>query len=325
MAGSIRQRAADAGDGLATAVREGLTGHLPTLPTHCLYDDRGSALFEAITQLPEYYQTRTEEALLERRATQIIELCRPRELVELGSGVGRKIRLLLDAMRARDELQQCILFDINPSYLEHSVLRLADEYPEARITGVHGDFHHDLDALGDGRGRLMMLLAGTMGNIVPDHLPAFLRQVATCLGTGDSFLVGVDRVKDAAVLNAAYNDSAGVTADFNRNILNVVNRELGADFDPDAWEHVAFYDESHEWVEMRLRALCDQVVVIAGSDLEWMVERGLEIRTEISAKYTRESLSRRLTGTGLEMSEWFEDDDRLFALALLKRKGEVTC
>lgn len=312
-------------DPLAEEVREGLTSSLPSLPTHCLYDDRGCALFEQITQQPEYYQTRTEEALLDRIAARVIGTCRPRELVELGSGIGRKIRMLLDAMRARGELRSCILFDINSRYLEASVLRLADEYREAAVTGVHGDFRKDLGTLGPGHRRLMLLLAGTMGNIMPDSLPGFLRDVASCLGQGDSFLVGVDQVKDRPLLDAAYNDSAGVTAEFNRNILSVVNRDLGANFDLASWEHVAFYDESNAWVEMRLRALCHQHVVVPASGLELEYDRGDEIRTEISAKYTRETLRARLDGTGLALAEWYEDEQQLFALALLTRESKATC
>jgi len=325
MTGSISQARGRTEATLADEVRAGLTAELPTLPTHCLYDDCGSALFEQITQQPEYYQTRTEEALLEQVAERIVETCRPRELVELGSGVGRKIRMLLDAMRGLDELQRCILFDINPRYLQESVLRLAGEYPEAVVTGVHGDFQRDLGALGTGGNRLMLLLAGTVGNIAPDRLPEFLERVAGCLSPGDSFLVGVDRVKETRVLDDAYNDAAGVTAKFNLNILDVVNRELSADFDPRAWEHVAFYDERNAWIEMRLRALRNQRVVVPDCDLELAFKQGDEIRTEISAKYTRDTLQRRLVGTGLSVTEWFEDDARLFALALLTRGTAAVC
>ncbi|MHC5212775.1 MAG: L-histidine N(alpha)-methyltransferase, partial [Planctomycetota bacterium] len=278
MTGSISQGGGRTESTLAVEVRAGLTADLPTLPTHCLYDDRGSALFEQITRQPEYYQTRTEEALLERVAARIVEDCRPRELVELGSGVGRKIRMLLDAMREGHDLQRCILFDINPLYLQASVLRLAEEYPEAVVTGVNGDFQQDLGALGSGGDRLMLLLAGTMGNIPPDDLPRFLKRVAGCLAPGDSFLAGVDRVKDTPSLDAAYNDAAGVTAEFNLNILRVVNRELDADFDPDSWEHVAFYDEDNAWIEMRLRSSSDQRVVIPDCDLELEFDQGTEIR-----------------------------------------------
>jgi L-histidine N-alpha-methyltransferase len=325
MTGSISQGRGRAATTLADDVRAGLTSELPTLPTHCLYDDRGSALFVQITEQPEYYQTRTEEALLERIAERLVGICRPRELVELGSGVGRKIRMLLDAMRASDDLERCIQFDINPAYLQASVLRLAEEYPEAVVTGVHGDFQHDLDALGTGGNRLMLLLAGTMGNILPSRLPRFLERIAECLSPGDSFLVGVDSVKDTRVLDAAYNDAAGVTAAFNLNILSVVNRELNADFDPGAWEHVAFYDEENAWIEMRLRALRDQHVAIPECDLRLDFEQGDEIRTEISAKYTRETLAPLLAGTGLSITEWFEDDESLFALALLTRGADGPC
>jgi len=301
-------------------VREGLRARpLPTLPCKYFYDDRGSALFDEITRLPEYYQTRTEERLLETIAAQVVGAVRPRELCELGSGAGRKIRLFLDAMRARGRLERCTLLDINETFLTNSVHRLVTEYPGLAVRGVVGDFLEDLPALGPGGARLALFLAGTIGNLHPAEVTPFLRAVARQLAPGDAFLVGLDLVKDEARLHSAYNDAAGVTAEFNRNILRVVNAGLGSDFEPEAFEHVAFYDRENAWIEMRLRATRAMRVRVPGAGLDLTLRAGDEIRTELSCKYTRESLLSRLAGTGLSLERWCTDREELFASALLRR------
>jgi len=308
---------------MAEEVRAGLLQRpLPSLPCKYFYDERGSQLFEDITRLPEYYQTRAEEALLETIADELIERARPRELCEIGSGVGRKVRLLLDAMRRRGLLERCVLLDISEEFLTASARELDADYPELEVRGVVGDFLGDLAALGPGGGRMALFLAGTIGNLHPaGELPAFLCALARQLEPGDSFVVGVDLVKDEARLHAAYNDAAGVTADFNRNVLHVVNRELGADFEPDAFEHVAFYDRDNAWIEMRLRARRPQQVRVPLAELELSLAAGDEIRTEISCKYTKASFAARLVGTGLRLERWYTDPDALFASALLVRQG----
>ncbi len=235
-------------------VRGNLLRTLPRIDSKYFYDDTGSQLFEEITQLPEYYQTRTEEALLGNIADEIVRLTGARELVELGSGAGRKIRLLLDAMRRQGRLENCVLLDINETFLRTSAEELADQYPQMEVRGVVGDFLHDLDLVGSGNKRLFLFLAGTIGNLYPRQFATFLTSVRATLGEGDSFLVGLDLVKDTARLEAAYNDSAGVTAEFNLNALRVLNQRFGTDFEVDAFEHVAFYDPEQEWIEMRLRA-----------------------------------------------------------------------
>jgi L-histidine N-alpha-methyltransferase len=306
---------------MASEVRTGLLRRpLPELPCKYFYDERGSALFEAITELPEYYQTRTETALLLSHAASIVEAMAPVELAELGSGAGRKIRLFLDAMRSRGSLEDVVLLEIAESYLRESVERLQADYPEAAVRGIVGDFQHDLHELGPGGGRLLLFLAGTIGNLHPDELPAFFRGAAGVLAPGDGFLVGVDLVKDPARLHAAYNDSAGVTAEFNRNILRVLNDRLGADFDPEAFEHRAFYDAERQWIEMRLRARRPMTARVPAAGIEITVAMGGEIRTELSCKYTRESFASRLAGTGLVLERWLTDRDSLFASALLKRR-----
>jgi L-histidine N-alpha-methyltransferase len=309
---------------MAEEVREGLRNRpLPELPSKYFYDDRGSELFDEITRLPEYYQTRTELGILETSAQEIVDRARPRELCELGSGVGRKVRLLLDAMARRGLLERCVLLDISEGFLVDSALTLDADYPNLAVRGIVGDFLEDLAALGPGGGRMGLFLAGTMGNLHPDRVPGFLRSFARQLAPGDTFLVGLDLVKDEARLHAAYNDSAGVTAEFNRNILQVVNTQLCADFDPGAFEHVAFYDRERAWIEMRLRATRDVAVSIPGADLSLDLRRGDEIRTELSCKYTRPSLEDRLAGTGLKLEGWFTDPDELFAVALLRRSDAV--
>jgi len=299
------------------AVVADLMRPLPTINSKYFYDDRGSRLFEDITRLPEYYQTRTEEALLEAIADDVVARTRPHELVELGSGAGRKIHLLLDAIQRSDDLHGCVLLDVNQTFLTESAERLAADYPLMAVRGIVGDFLHDLARVGSGSTRLYIFLAGTIGNLHPSETPRFLAQVRRALGPGDSFLVGLDLVKDVDRLNAAYNDTAGVTAEFNRNILRVLNRRFDTGFEVGAFDHVAFYDADRQWIEMRLRARRATGAWL-GYGNELRLEAGDEIRTEISCKYTRKSLERTLDGTGLALSNWYTDPDALFALALVR-------
>lgn len=299
-------------------VRRNLMRALPRIDPRYFYDDVGSTLFERITRLPEYYQTRTEESLLAAIADDVVAAAGAVELVELGSGAGRKIRLLLDAMLRRGQLEGCTMLDINESFLRASVERLAERHPEIEVRGIVGDFVHDLGSIGGStRPRLFVFLAGTIGNLEPRRHRLFLEQVRDCLGPDDAFLVGLDLVKDPRVLEAAYNDRDGVTAAFNSNILRVLNRRFGTRFEIDAFEHVAFYDRDREWIEMRLRAVRPTSAALEdGRELRFAA--GDEIRTEISRKFTRESFTASLDGTGLELSRWYTDDRRRFASALLR-------
>jgi L-histidine N-alpha-methyltransferase len=307
---------------MAAEVRAGLsTSPLPCLPSKYFYDHRGSALFDEITRLPEYYLTRTEEAMLPAVTREVVARLRSRHLVELGSGLGGKVRMLLDAMDKAGTLESCTLLDISEAALSESVPRLRLEWPGLRTAGVVGDFLTDLGAVGPGRSRLLAFLGSTIGNIHPRDVPSFFRAAASILSPGDGMLVGLDLVKDRARLHAAYNDTRGVTAEFNRNILSVMNARLGADFDPAAFEHVAFYDEDHAWIEMRLLARHACEVHVPGAEVDLSLAAGDEIRTEISCKYTRETLGERLEGTGLVLDEWRTDPESLFALALLRRSG----
>ncbi len=312
------QAGGDADRLMAVEVGESLRAVPPWLPSKYFYDDRGSELFEAITQLPEYYQTRTEECLLERATGEIVDLVRPRELLELGSGAGRKIRLLLAGMARRGLLDRCTLLDINRTFLESSARRLAGEFAGLEVRGIVGDFTRDLGRLEPAAGRLAIFLAGTFGNLQPALVPGFLSSVRGILGVGGAFLVGVDLVKDVGVLEAAYNDASGVTGEFNLNILRVLNDRLGADFDLGGFEHVAFFDPVNAWIEMRVRALRPMTVAVPRSGLTLDLAAGQEIRTEISCKYTRESFRAHLPAAGLELWRWFTDPEGRFALALLR-------
>lgn len=308
---------------MAAEVRAGLLRDLPEIPCKYLYDDAGSRLFDEITRLPEYYQTRTEERLLEAKADEVVARFRPSELVELGSGASRKTRVVLDAMARSGRLRRCVLFDINESFLQDSLRALAAAYPGLEVRGVAGDFATDLGAIGasDER-RLAIFLGGTIGNLPSSDVPAFLARLSAVLAGGDGFLLGVDLVKDPARLHAAYNDAAGVTARFNRNILNVVNEALQGDFDPAAFAHVAFYDEDRARIEMRLRAVRPTRVRVRGAGIERTFEAGDEIRTEISCKYTRASLEALLPKT-LRLVDWLTDDEDLFALAVMERASAL--
>jgi len=316
------QRARDpAAERLAVAreVREGLLSRPRRLPSRLFYDDRGSALFEEITRLPEYYPTRAEIAILEERADEIVADVSPRELVELGSGSGRKIRLLLDAMSRAGSRESCVLLDVHEGSLAEAASALAERYPGLRVRGIVGDFATDLGLLGPGGGRLALFLAGTVGNLEPAGVPPFLARMGRQLEAGDAFLVGFDLVKDPARLHAAYNDAAGVTARFNRNILQVLNDELGADFEPEAFDHVAFYDPRASRIEMWLRATRPMRVGVPAAGVQLQLQAGEAIRSEISCKYTRESVEALLPGTGLVLGRWTTDPAGDFALGLLHR------
>jgi L-histidine N-alpha-methyltransferase len=300
-------------------LRRTLGAPLPAIPSRYFYDERGSRLFEAITRLPEYYLTRAEHTLLARVAPAIAERAPAAELVELGSGASPKVRLLVDALLAAGGLRRCVLVDISAEVLAESVRALSAAYGDLAVRGLVADFTRGLARLGPGRGRMVAFLGSTIGNLDPEReVTPFLARVARRLGAGGAFVLGVDLVKDRAVLEAAYNDAAGVTAEFNRNILRVVNARFDADFDPDDFEHVAFYDEARAWIEMRLRARRAVRARVARAGLTLALPPGGEIRTEISCKYTRASLEARLGGTGLAIEGWFSGPERLFALALLR-------
>lgn len=309
-------------------LRKRLRQALPEIPPRYFYDDRGSALFERITELAVYYQTRTEIAILERAASEVFALVRPRRLVELGSGAGRKIHLLLDAWSAAPATaglppRTCTMLDVNARFLEVSLARLRAEYPQLVFRGIVGDFTRDLGLLGPGAERLVAFFGGTLGNLHPDERLGLLRALARRMAAGDALLVGVDLVKDRARLEAAYNDPEGVTAAFNANALAVLNRRFGADFDPAAFAHRAFYDEANAWIEMRLVSARRQRVRLPRIDTVLAFAAGDELRTEISCKFTRASLDAAARSAGLALLRWFTDPESLFALALLGPIGST--
>jgi L-histidine N-alpha-methyltransferase len=303
---------------LADDVLDGLTRPFKELPAKHLYDARGSELFEAICDQPEYYPTRTERLILETRGEEILEAAGAIELAELGAGSAAKTRVLLDTGRIRRYLP----FDVSESALADAAEALGIEYPDVDIVPVAGDFEQHLDRFPPATGpRLLAFLGGTIGNFTPGARRTFLRLLATTLGPDDALLLGTDLVKDVDVLEPAYDDVAGVTAAFNRNVLTVINRELGGDFDPELFDHVAFFDPEHEWIEMRLRCRRAHTVHIAELDLDVAFERGEELRTEISTKFRRERLEADFEAAGLLMDGWFTDPKGWFALTLARRVG----
>jgi L-histidine N-alpha-methyltransferase len=300
-------------DTLADDVRRGLSRELKELPPKYFYDARGSELFNRITTLPEYYPTRCERSIINRYAPLMVD--GTEELVELGSGTASKTRALLYAMAGAGSLRRYVPFDVDPSVVEVCALELIDLYPGLCVHGVVGDFQRDLAQLPDGRRRLFAFLGGTLGNLYPDERGRLLSALRDLMAAGDRLLIGTDLVKDRAILEAAYNDSEGVTAEFNRNVLRVVNTGLSADFRPEAFEHVAFFDDANSWIEMRLRANGAQRVRIEGANLEITFADGEEMRTEISAKFTRTAIERELAAAGLVLDRFFTDDGELFGLA----------
>jgi L-histidine N-alpha-methyltransferase len=301
---------------LRADVRAGLTAPAKELPPKWFYDERGSQLFDQITRLPEYYPTRCERAILDERAPAIVAASGADTLVELGSGTSEKTRLLLDAMRDRGALRRYVPFDVSESTLRAAGAALEADYPGLDVHGVVGDFDHHLARLpGDGR-RLVAFLGGTIGNLKPAERKQFLADLVGGLNAGDGLLLGTDLVKDVSRLEAAYDDSAGVTAAFNRNVLAVINRRLDADFDLDRFEHRACFDTDNEWIEMRLRSTIAQQVRIDDLDLVVDFARGEEMRTEISAKFRRAGVETELADAGLRLTEWWTDAGGDFALSL---------
>lgn len=301
---------------LGDDVRTGLTTTPKELPPKYFYDTRGSALFEQICELPEYYPTRTERALLEAIADDLIGSCRATTLVEFGSGSARKTRILLDAMAGAGLLDCYVPIDVSEDLLRETAYGLVGDYPGLSVHGVIGDFEHPVE-IPPGRGsRLIIFLGGTIGNLTPREAVGFLRNIARQLRPEDRFLLGTDLVKDVGLLERAYNDGAGVTAAFNRNILSVINRHLKGHFDVNRFDHLAFYNPEKSRIEMHLVARESHQVSIDGIGLHVDFVRGESIRTEISCKYTRTMVEAMLAEAGLRLLRWDTDADDLFALSL---------
>ncbi|MEU1242876.1 L-histidine N(alpha)-methyltransferase [Micromonospora parva] len=304
--------------GLRDDVRAGLSAGRKWLPPKWFYDARGSELFEEITRLPEYYPTRAERAVLAAHAADIAALTGAKTLIELGSGSSEKTRLLLDAFTRQGGLGTFVPLDVSVSALRGSTAEIAADYPRLRVRGIVGDFTRQLDRLPTGGRRLVVFLGGTIGNLLPAERAEFLTAMRAALEVGDWLLLGTDLVKDPSVIVPAYDDAAGVTAEFNRNVLHVINRELGADFDPGAFEHVAVWDSDNEWIEMRLRATRPMNVRVLGLTVDFAA--GEELRTEVSAKFRREGIAAELTAAGFGTAEFWTDPDALFGVTLARAR-----
>jgi L-histidine N-alpha-methyltransferase len=307
---------ADIAAALAADVLRGLTATPKSLPPRWFYDDAGSELFDEITRLPEYYPTRREREVLRTYAPDVAARTRARVLVELGAGSAEKTRLLLDALQLEGTLERYVPVDVSDSALVNAATAVAEEYPDVAVHGVVADFEAHLELLPTGERRLLAFLGGTIGNLEPQSRAEFLSRVADSLGTGDAFLLGTDLVKEPGRLVRAYDDAAGVTARFNLNVLAVVNRELGADFDPGAFAHVALWDPEQEWIEMRLRSTLAQTVHVKALELDVSFAAGETMRTEISAKFTRARVEREFAAAGLRLASWWTDRAGDYAVSL---------
>ncbi|MFF5288338.1 L-histidine N(alpha)-methyltransferase [Paractinoplanes globisporus] len=309
-------------DDLARTLRAdviaGLTADRKWLPPKWFYDARGSELFEKITELREYYPTRAERQILADHAPEIARRTRARALLELGAGYSTKTRLLLDALTGQGTLEKFVPMDVSPTALEAAAVRIAADYPGLRIHNIVGDMTRHLKHLPDGGDRLVAFLGGTIGNLIPAERAEFLADIRSVLEPGEHLLLGTDLVKSPRVVVPAYDDEDGVTAEFNRNVLRVLNSSLGADFDLDGFAHVALWDADQEWIEMRLRARWPMRVSIPGVGLTVDFAAGEEVRTEVSAKFRRDGVERELAEAGFALDHWWTDRDGLFAVSLAR-------
>ncbi|MFG2335626.1 L-histidine N(alpha)-methyltransferase [Streptomyces yangpuensis] len=311
-------------DAAETALRadvlHGLTQSPKVLPPKWFYDARGSELFEEITRLPEYYPTRAEREILLERAREIASVSGARTLVELGSGSSEKTRHLIEAMPALDTY---VPVDVSESALRGAATALLADHPGLRVHALLADFTRALQLPDSPGPRLVVFLGGTVGNLLPPERAVFLSAVRSMLSPGDALLMGTDLVKDEAVLVTAYDDARGVTAEFNKNVLAVINRELDADFHTADFEHVAVWNREQEWIEMRLRARSELTVKVRALDLVVPFAEGEEILTEVSAKFRQEGVRKELAAAGLELTQWWTDAAGRFALSLSVAEGPV--
>ncbi|MFF1680752.1 L-histidine N(alpha)-methyltransferase [Streptomyces sp. NPDC058256] len=309
---------------LRSDVTRGLGASPKWLPPRWLYDPLGSELFEQITQLPEYYPTRTERAILTQCSPAVADITGARTLIELGSGSSDKTRLLLNALQERLPGITYAPVDVSASALAQAVAALSTDYPGLTMAPLVADFTTNLALPPLPGPRLLAFLGGTFGNLLPDERAVFLRSLRSRLAPGDRLLLGVDLVKDPDRIRAAYDDAAGVTASFSLNVLTMINRELKADFDLDAFEHVVLWDPQNEWIELRLRSRREQTVVLHDLGLHVRFAPGEDLRTEISAKFRPRRLADEMSKTGLEVTHWWTDPDRLYGLALVARDDDLT-
>jgi len=301
---------------LRADVLDGLTADFKELPPKWFYDEYGSELFEQITRLEEYYPTEAERTILRMYSADIARASNADTLVELGSGAADKTRVLLDALTSANSLQRFVPFDVSEGILRSSSAKLLEDYPDLSIHGIVGDFEHHLNEIPSEGRRLIALLGGTIGNFAPVERKGFMSEIAAGMSEDDTFLLGTDLVKDRRRLVEAYDDASGVTAAFNKNVLSVLNSRLDANFKLESFEHVARFDETDEWIDIRLRSLVDQDVLVRDLDLLVHFDEGEEMRTEISAKFRRAGLEAELAAVGLELIEWWTDPQGDYALSL---------
>ncbi|MTD56784.1 L-histidine N(alpha)-methyltransferase [Amycolatopsis pithecellobii] len=314
----VHREPADTAAALREDVRYGFSAAQKWLPAKWFYDARGSELFEQITKLPEYYPTRAEREILAREADEIARVTGAPTLVELGSGSSEKTRLLLDGLRSSGTLKTFVPLDVSASALEEAVTAIRADYPGLDVRGVVGDFTEHLGLLPGGPPRLVVFLGGTIGNFLPAERSKFLRSVRDVLTEGEWLLLGTDLVKDPDTLMRAYDDAAGVTAQFDLNMLRVVNELLGADFDLSRFTHESYWDADNEWIEMRLRAREEMTVRIPGADLTVRFADGEYIRTEISAKFRAAGIAAELAESGFAVQRWWTDEQNRFGVSLAR-------
>lgn len=307
---------ADVDAALRKDVAHGLSRTPKDLPAKWFYDERGSELFEEITQLDEYYPTRRERSILSQHAEEIAKVSGAGALMELGAGSGQKTRILLDALMGEGPLGTYVPVDVSGDYLQESAEKIAADYPDIRVHAVAADYDRHLHLLPPVERRLIAFLGSTIGNMAPPERARFLGALRDIMRRGDTVLLGLDLVKDRDRLVRAYDDAKGVTAAFNRNVLSVINRGLDADFVLDRFLHVAVWDELHERIEMRLRSTCDQVVYIRALGLRVAFGEGEEMRTEISSKFRRAGIEQELSQAGLALRRWWVDADGDYAVCL---------
>ncbi len=299
-------------------VCKGLTTEHKSLPSIYFYDDHGSVLFEQITQLPEYYLARAEAQILERYAHDIIAAIHPDELVEIGAGYARKTQLLLTAIHEREAGNVYVAIDVSEAALRHAGKNLTEAYPWLQVRGYLGDFGTDLDSVPRHGRRLVAFLGSTIGNLSLAQRPDFFGSVASMLDEGDGFLLGIDLIKDESILVAAYSDPAGVSSAFNKNVLTVLNQELDANFDLDAFDHVTQLNRVTGCMEQSLRANRDLVARLEAIDLDVSIGSGESIHTEWSCKFTREQITNELAGAGLDVTDWWTDTEDRYALLIAR-------
>jgi L-histidine N-alpha-methyltransferase len=307
---------------LSQDVFTGLTADQKFIPSKYFYDERGSMLYERICELPEYYLTRTELYILQEKSEAIMAPFENGDLVELGSGANWKISKLIDAANDPPGAHlRYVPVDISESALVAASEDLLNEYPKLRVLGIVADFTRHMEVIPRDFSSLIILFGSTIGNFNEFESQKILQTVADSMKTGDRFLIGLDMIKPKTILEAAYNDSQGVTSEFNKNVLRVINRELHADFDADVFEHLAFYNEEKEQVEMHLQATQRTTVEINDLDLTVEFEKGETIHTEICRKFSEESAQKMFSTAGLAVEQWFTDPKGWFSLVELVGSG----